>query len=213
MAASPQGDQGMSWWNAVSTCWPPGQDGCVVWWDAWAAMGTMVGVLIALLAPLIRQWRNARRLNAIIALRFADELALAGAGLHVLSEAFPVSDATTRLTTARKLIENEPYRVRFVMAAQEVARLGEASIDFGQLPLSGSLKLTVEIARARFAAKAVSGTVLFLTKSDMVGPPEALAEALTTYKEELSDAVICVDSAMSHCRKAVANFNPRSKVA
>lgn len=29
----------MSWWSAFNTCWPPGESGCVVWWDAWAAIG------------------------------------------------------------------------------------------------------------------------------------------------------------------------------
>ncbi|MGV6483206.1 hypothetical protein ACTUVJ_000246 [Stenotrophomonas indicatrix] len=201
----------MSWWNAVSTCWPPGHDGCVVWWDAWAAMGTMTGVLIALLAPLIRQWRNARRLNAIIALRFADELALARSGLEILSQDFPTEDKASRLKTAQKLIENDEYREGFVMAAQHVARLGEATLDFGQLPLGGSLKLTVEIARAVFAAKAVSGTGLFLTTPDIVRPAEMLEQALVTYQLELGDAVLCVDSAVSHCKKAVARFDPRRK--
>lgn len=28
----------MSWWSAFNTCWPPGQGGCVVWWEAWAVV-------------------------------------------------------------------------------------------------------------------------------------------------------------------------------
>lgn len=40
----------MSWWNAVSTCWPPGEAGCVVWWDAWAAGGALIAAGIAFLA-------------------------------------------------------------------------------------------------------------------------------------------------------------------
>ncbi|MBH1404540.1 hypothetical protein I5U28_03185 [Stenotrophomonas maltophilia] len=38
----------MSWWNGLSTCWPPGEGDCVVWWDAWAAIGTVGAVICAL---------------------------------------------------------------------------------------------------------------------------------------------------------------------
>lgn len=47
----------MSWWKAFSTCWPPGQDGCVVWWDAWAASGAMVAAGIAFVALAVA-WIN-----------------------------------------------------------------------------------------------------------------------------------------------------------
>lgn len=41
----------MSWWNGLSTCWPPGEGDCVVWWDAWAALfgGSSAGIAIAAL--------------------------------------------------------------------------------------------------------------------------------------------------------------------
>lgn len=199
----------MSWWNAFSTCWPPGQDGCVIWWDAWAAMGTMIGVLIALLAPLIRQWRNARRLNAIIALRFADELALAKAALTILARSYPTIDPASRLSTAKKLIESEKYRAGFIGAAEKIAPLGDAALDFGQLPLGGSLKLTLEVARAVFAAKAVSGTVIYLMKPGSDQAVEVLALALETYQREYGDAMICVSTALTQCSIATAAYNPR----
>ncbi|WP_329953082.1 hypothetical protein [Stenotrophomonas sepilia] len=42
----------MSWWDGFSTCSPPGEGDCVVWWDAWAAIfsGSAVGIAIAALA-------------------------------------------------------------------------------------------------------------------------------------------------------------------
>lgn len=45
MPSSPQGDQGMDWWLGFSQCWTPGRDGCVVWWDAWAAAGALAAVI------------------------------------------------------------------------------------------------------------------------------------------------------------------------
>lgn len=35
----------MDWWVGFSQCWPPGQGGCVVWWDAWAAIGAFAAVI------------------------------------------------------------------------------------------------------------------------------------------------------------------------
>lgn len=37
----------MNWWNAVSTCWPPGVDGCVAWWDAWSVLVATIAAVIA----------------------------------------------------------------------------------------------------------------------------------------------------------------------
>lgn len=38
----------MSWVEGFSTCSQLGVDGCVVWWDAWAAIGTISAVVTAL---------------------------------------------------------------------------------------------------------------------------------------------------------------------
>lgn len=37
----------MSWWNAVSTCWTPGQNGCVIWWDAWMVVTAIAALAVA----------------------------------------------------------------------------------------------------------------------------------------------------------------------
>lgn len=55
MPASPQGDQGMSWWSGFSTCSPPGEGDCVVWWDAWAAIFGGSTALVAV-AALVVAW-------------------------------------------------------------------------------------------------------------------------------------------------------------
>jgi len=49
MPANPQGDQGMSMLDGVSQCWMLSKD-CVVWWDAWAAIGAGASAWIALMA-------------------------------------------------------------------------------------------------------------------------------------------------------------------
>ncbi len=41
MAASPQGDHGMKWFDGVFRCSPLGVDDCVVWWDAIAAYASV----------------------------------------------------------------------------------------------------------------------------------------------------------------------------
>lgn len=60
MPSRRKGNLVMRWWNAFSTCWPPGQNGCVVWWDAWAAIGTLLAVAVALGLALIEHGRRRR---------------------------------------------------------------------------------------------------------------------------------------------------------
>ncbi|WP_329867191.1 hypothetical protein [Stenotrophomonas hibiscicola] len=43
----------MSWWNAISTCWTPGQHGCVVWWDAWAVVAAFTAVIATVFLGLM----------------------------------------------------------------------------------------------------------------------------------------------------------------
>lgn len=43
----------MDWWFGFSQCWPPGQDGCVVWWDAWAAVGAWAAVITTALLGFV----------------------------------------------------------------------------------------------------------------------------------------------------------------
>lgn len=67
----------MSWWNAVSTCWPPGEAGCVVWWDAWAALGTIGAAMAAVtlgLAPMLARRHHARAVARIANIRLGIQL-------------------------------------------------------------------------------------------------------------------------------------------
>lgn len=56
MPISPQGDQGMSWWNGVSTCRELGVDGCVVWWEGWAAGAAVLALFVAITALVVAFW-------------------------------------------------------------------------------------------------------------------------------------------------------------
>ncbi|MBA0258303.1 hypothetical protein D7U93_11195 [Stenotrophomonas maltophilia] len=61
----------MSWlhtfWNGVSPCLAPGVGGCVVWWDAWAAIGALMGVLATTVLGVFtyRLGRAANRASAL----------------------------------------------------------------------------------------------------------------------------------------------------
>lgn len=57
----------MSWWNAVSTCWPPGQNSCVAWWDAWAVVVAVLAVVATVFLGIatLRLGRQANRLGRI----------------------------------------------------------------------------------------------------------------------------------------------------
>lgn len=71
MPANPQGDLAMNYleqfWQGISPCMEPGIGGCVVWWDAWAAIGALLGVLATMVLGIFtyRLGRVANRASAL----------------------------------------------------------------------------------------------------------------------------------------------------
>jgi len=53
----------MSWLDAFSTCWPPGQNGCVVWWDAWAAIGAWTAAVATVCVAIAAQKTSAKAVD------------------------------------------------------------------------------------------------------------------------------------------------------
>lgn len=85
----------MSWWNAFNTCWPPGESGCVVWWDAWAAIGTICATLAAValgLAPLLARRQHAKAVARIANIRLGIQLLHIGASCVLAKNARTASD-------------------------------------------------------------------------------------------------------------------------
>jgi len=85
----------MSWWSAFSTCWPPGQGGCVVWWDAWAAIGTIGATAAAValgLAPMLARRQHAKAVARIANIRLGIQLLHLGASCELARNARTASD-------------------------------------------------------------------------------------------------------------------------
>lgn len=53
----------MSWLHAFSTCWPPGQNGCAVWWDAWAAIGAWAAAVATVCVAIAAQKTSAKAVD------------------------------------------------------------------------------------------------------------------------------------------------------
>lgn len=85
----------MSWWNAFSTCSPPGVGECVVWWDAWAAVGTISAALIALwlgLKPMFARKRHAKAVARIANTRLGIQILHLGASCVLAKNMRTASD-------------------------------------------------------------------------------------------------------------------------
>lgn len=72
-ASSPQGDQGMSVLDGLSECWWLSST-CSLDWDAVASVGTVVGVLVALFAPVVRRALTGRKVDTIFVAAHMSEL-------------------------------------------------------------------------------------------------------------------------------------------
>jgi len=66
MPPNPQGDQGMSMLDGVSQCLWPSKE-CVVWWDAWAAAGSLTSVAATVILGFVtyRLGRAANRASQL----------------------------------------------------------------------------------------------------------------------------------------------------
>ncbi|GEM_PF-3781933 len=78
----------MSWltnlWNGMSPCMTPGVERCVVWWEAWAAVGSFLAVATALgigAAPILFRRRQARAIALIVRVKVDHQLLHVGASL------------------------------------------------------------------------------------------------------------------------------------
>ncbi|MNN00014.1 hypothetical protein D3C81_1125970 [compost metagenome] len=183
-----RGEQGMSLWNAFSTCWPPGQGGCVVWWDAWAAIGTTAGVLVALIAPMVRKWKNAKRINAMLALQFADEIAIAGSSLAVLERDFPLIDADTGLATLRKLNHDPVYRNNLKNRTGRLETVAKLDFPLSSLPAECDLRLALLLVSCVHTAKAFVQTVQAIANDPGGRSEHELVAMLDVFRREYRDA-------------------------
>lgn len=199
----------MTWWNGVSPCMELGVDGCVVWWDAWAAIGTTLGVLIALFSPAVRKYFMKQRVSAVFAASYSQRIFVARQAVKAFQEQYPLSKEENGIYPARVLLQNdEKARERAIGLIKDVKELSTMDVDLSKFPEVDTL-LAADVARSIL----FSGDVMRLIPAIRGRDNGVTEETWTKYWKSVTlvmqRAEDTLDHASTGCQKALRRMSIR----
>lgn len=174
----------MSWVEGFSTCSQLGVDGCVVWWDAWAAIGTIAAVVTALAlanAESRRRKRDAYGRSMWIALALQPALTAWINRIQVLRKELE----SKRYAASLSVIQDKPDRFlkppdTLIEMRLQVPELGEIAVPLAQ----GIFVLTEVLAEW----EAVDGALRGLTFVELPRPIATAVRKLRNAEQLLQEA-------------------------
>ncbi|MBH1599619.1 hypothetical protein I5U56_02815 [Stenotrophomonas maltophilia] len=143
-------------WNGISPCMEPGVGDCVVWWDAWAAVGTILAVFTAIFGPAIqRRFILRKKANAVFAATYYSDTLKAKIFLDGLIERYPIAAQTDDATLVEAKLKNSAEeRQRFEESAAKLRCLADREVDGSKWP-AVDLDLILAVAHAVQSAKEI----------------------------------------------------------
>lgn len=143
-------------WNGISPCMEPGVGDCVVWWDAWAAVGTVLAVFTAIFGPAIqRRFILRKKANAVFAAAYRNDTLRAKIFLDGLIKTYPIAAQTDEAALVEaKLKESPEEREDFEEYAAKMSCLADREVDGSKWP-AADLDLILAVAHAVQSAKEV----------------------------------------------------------
>ena len=126
----------MNWLKGFSTCSELGVDGCVIWWDAWAAIGTVFAVFVAIAGPSIqRRFFLRKKANAVFASAFKSDVVKARIAAERLIVDFPLSvESEQSIANVKNLMNSSEWRSAFEQRTAKLAILGSRDLDGSKWP-------------------------------------------------------------------------------
>lgn len=137
----------MSMLDGVSQCWVLSK-GCVVNWDAWAAVGTVAAVFTAVFAPTIQRLLVRKRTNALFALAYRTDLFAALDMVKQLRAKYPFGNGSIEARQAEaSLVIDEYFRDELTRHANILNVLTVREVDLTKWQgVDVSLAATVALA-------------------------------------------------------------------
>ncbi|WP_294995458.1 hypothetical protein [uncultured Stenotrophomonas sp.] len=176
----------------------PGIGGCVVWWDAWAAVGTVSAVFAAIFAPAIQRRMQRKRLNALFAASYINNAVSIGVYFSNLRKEFPLDEISVEAADAAwKLANLEAARSRFQYLSQKLEGDHACGFDASKWP-GVDLDLLLGMAHMLEAV------------SDVLHCGRTLG---TMENEDWKDAEDSVKNLLKNCRGWIENGQERLKGA
>ncbi|MGW8276038.1 hypothetical protein [Xanthomonas axonopodis] len=187
---------------AFVRCWPLGPS-CEVNWDAWAAMGTMAGVLAALFAPFVRDYFLRKKASRLFAITYdqvlsAIELQIEEICAHpsYAGQNSVITDAWVRVDDdAQKELRNRAVRLQLAT---------EIDVDVTKWPgldMHLALEVVYAITDARRSAVVLVGMLdqEFVTQKDL---------RFSVAFAELESALKLIQAALHSCQRIAHYRSP-----
>jgi len=186
------------WWAFVR-CWPLGEK-CEVNWEAWAALGTVLAVFAAVLAPSIQRAFVRKKANAVFALAFRGDLLNVLIRLNSLREAYPMGDRDGAALAVEQLLSEEASnREDFLSRAKYMNLLTDREVDLTRWP-------AVDVGLAAKVALAIESVRHFQVGAAILGRPGDVQDwesMMKTMAEVVDRAIGDVESAEKATVKAM----------
>lgn len=199
----------MSWLNGFSTCSKLGVDDCVIWWDAWAAIGTVLAVFVAIFAPAIqRRFFLRKKANAVFAASYLSVLTKASIFAENLVRDFPINDGTEKSAEAvERLKESADERERFEVTAGKLNILADRELDGSKWP-AVDLDLILAVAHAIDGAEDIVLVGSVMTNGD--AERRNWVRMAPAFRRRIDNSIAGIEFAVSALRRA--RINPAKKV-
>jgi len=134
--------------DGVSQCWKLSKY-CTVDWEAWAAIGTVTAVLVALFGPAIQRRFVRKKTNALFALSYRSSVVAALGRLRNLDDRFPLDPAAPAAWQVHSsLTRKGDEQANFLQICERLSDLSGREVDltkWGAADLDLAAKISVAI--------------------------------------------------------------------
>lgn len=190
----------MEFLQGFTECWWPGPS-CKVWWEAWAAIGTVAAVFTAVLAPEIHRLWIRRRANAVFAAAYLDSIMKAAVHLAFLGSHYPVGAERDDAWAAEGFLSTfQDSRLEFQRLAGRLSVLARREVDLSKWP-AVDLDLAGEVVLAIAAVQHVVDI-----GNEMVSGVDGSTEYWQAVRGFMDEAGFALTRAEAALKKAVGAF-------
>lgn len=196
----------MEWIDGVSQCWWLSKT-CAIDWDAWSSIGTMLGVLTALLGPAVRRFFASRRVSAIFAAAYAPDLSDSVYRIKEFRKAYSFSDNGREGGAARiALKDDKELQTAALALASDLGRLTSAEVDLSKFPDVNTV-LAADVSRSVFFAREISrlaGLIELVNDQVTVDDWNKFCDA---FERNLDDGLAVIEHAAKATRNALVRMS------
>lgn len=200
----------MSMLDGVSQCWWLSKS-CVVNWEAWAAVGTVLAVFTAVFAPAIQRLFVRKRANAMFALAYRTDLLFTLSRLRGIRRDHPIGAHNDQAWAAEALLETDKsYREDYASTMEELDRLTSREVDLNKWP-AVDVRFAAKVALAIETTRHFQQAARQLVAAAEIKKGEALFKVVELIGRKADEHLHAADSSAVIALKPISSQRPLDK--